>query len=184
MGDSTTRECRGCGTAFVAKRKDSTTCSRHCWYVARGTLLPAPLPQSTCALPSCGATFQPRSTKQECCSEAHGRSYWRVKAKAAGTYSNGSPEAKRRSDRKRTQWRRAKLRDPAAEQIDRDDIGDRDGWGCGLCGSPVDQALTYPHPDSPSLDHVVPLSRGGLHVESNVQISHLTCNVRKGARVA
>jgi 5-methylcytosine-specific restriction endonuclease McrA len=36
---------------------------------------------------------------------------------------------------------------------------------------------------SVSLDHVIPLSRGGNHEPGNVQCSHLACNVRKGARV-
>lgn len=60
----------------------------------------------------------------------------------------------------------------------------RDGWRCGLCRRKVDVGLTYPHPRSASLDHIVPLSLGGEHVRSNVQLAHLGCNVRKGARSA
>lgn len=36
---------------------------------------------------------------------------------------------------------------------------------------------------SVSLDHVVPLSQGGAHDPANVQLAHLTCNVRKGAQL-
>ncbi|MEW2302565.1 HNH endonuclease [Streptomyces sp. NPDC006655] len=62
-------------------------------------------------------------------------------------------------------------------------VFERDGWICGLCDKPVDRHLAYPAPMSASLDHVIPLSRGGHHEPENVQCSHLTCNVRKGARV-
>jgi hypothetical protein len=39
------------------------------------------------------------------------------------------------------------------------------------------------HPDrmSVSLDHVVPLSRGGSHSWENVRCAHLSCNVAKGS---
>lgn len=71
-----------------------------------------------------------------------------------------------------------------AEDVDRDVVGDRDGWCCGLCGQQVDKTLPYPDPMSPSLDHVVPLSRGGAHTYANTQITHLKCNVAKGAKTA
>lgn len=34
-----------------------------------------------------------------------------------------------------------------------------------------------------SVDHIVPLARGGSHSADNVQSAHLLCNLRKGARV-
>lgn len=35
-----------------------------------------------------------------------------------------------------------------------------------------------------SLDHIIPLSRGGHHTADNVQAAHLACNHRKGAKAA
>lgn len=102
------------------------------------------------------------------------------------TYHRGSqrksdsPEKKRLRDRKRTQRRRAIVSDPDADLIDRDQVGERDGWVCGICRRDVDNSLTYPEPLSASLDHVKPLARGGRHVWENVRISHLTCNVKRG----
>lgn len=68
------------------------------------------------------------------------------------------------------------------EQFNKFDVYDRDGWTCGICLDPVDPELMYPNPMSVSLDHVIPLSKGGGHLPSNTQCSHLSCNVRKGAR--
>lgn len=61
----------------------------------------------------------------------------------------------------------------------------RDDWTCQLCGGSIDPESTYPDPMMPSLDHIVPLSHRYTpgHVSSNVQASHLRCNLRKGDRV-
>lgn len=72
----------------------------------------------------------------------------------------------------------------AGELVQLSDVIDRDGVCCRLCGDPVDLRLKHPDPMSKSMDHVVPLSRGGRHELANVQLAHLVCNMRKGARVA
>lgn len=54
---------------------------------------------------------------------------------------------------------------------------------CGICTEPIDRAVKHPDPMSPSIDHVVPLSLGGPHKQTNLQWAHLACNIRKGARV-
>lgn len=56
-----------------------------------------------------------------------------------------------------------------------DDIYDRDGGICYLCGLPSPVEVTH-------FDHVVPLSRGGLHSDDNIRVTHSTCNLQKGAR--
>lgn len=53
---------------------------------------------------------------------------------------------------------------------------------CQICGEPCDRTskewgsagLLYP-----SIDHIVPLSRGGSHTWDNVQLAHLICNSYK-----
>lgn len=88
--------------------------------------------------------------------------------------------------RKQERWqrRRAQKLATTVEKFRHEDVYERDGWICGLCREPVDRELRYPNPKSPSLDHVIPLSRGGHHVLENVQLAHLTCNVKKQARIA
>jgi 5-methylcytosine-specific restriction endonuclease McrA len=55
---------------------------------------------------------------------------------------------------------------------------------CGFCGEPVDMTLSYPHRDSPSIDHIVPESLGGSHDRSNVRLAHFGCNARAGQALA
>ena len=48
---------------------------------------------------------------------------------------------------------------------------------CGICGKPVDRSLKYPDPGSPTIDHIVPITRGG-HPSAleNLQLAHFRCN--------
>lgn len=59
----------------------------------------------------------------------------------------------------------------------------RDGSDCSLCGEPVDSARPFPHPLSPSVDHVMPLSRGGGNTPENLALAHLSCNRAKSDTV-
>jgi hypothetical protein len=62
------------------------------------------------------------------------------------------------------------------ERIQRWAVVERDRHRCGICGTRVDPLLEYPDPMSASIDHIVPLSRGGTHTYDNVQLAHLKCN--------
>ena len=64
------------------------------------------------------------------------------------------------------------------------EIHERYGWMCYLCGTAVDRRVDPLHPDAPSIDHMVPLSKGGQHTRSNVARAHLHCNSSKQDRPA
>lgn len=82
------------------------------------------------------------------------------------------------------QKRRALKRATTAERIVAAEIYERDAWTCGLCSTHVDPLLVYPDPNSASLDHITPLSKGGTHTPDNVQLAHLRCNLAKNNRVS
>lgn len=85
---------------------------------------------------------------------------------------------------RRAARKRASTPGAPAAYVDRKRIFSDSGWTCGICTEPIDPSLAWPHPGSASLDHVVPLSRGGTHTSENCQPAHLRCNIHKGARVA
>ena len=55
---------------------------------------------------------------------------------------------------------------------------------CGICGKPVDMSLRYPNPMSKTIDHIIPINRGGHPSDiENLQLAHLTCNLDKSDRL-
>lgn len=79
--------------------------------------------------------------------------------------------------------RRQQKQHEGAELFTSQEIFERDGWVCGICGVPVDSSLKHPDPRSASIDHVIPLWAGGPHTRDNVQLAHLECNVEKRCRL-
>lgn len=56
---------------------------------------------------------------------------------------------------------------------------------CAICGKPIDLSLKFPHPLSSSIDHVIPVSKGGHPSDiANLQHAHLQCNRLKAAKLA
>jgi len=58
--------------------------------------------------------------------------------------------------------------------IDYSMIGRRDRMMCGICHKRVAKKDF-------SIDHIVPLSKGGVHAEWNLQVAHLRHNIQRGA---
>ena len=61
------------------------------------------------------------------------------------------------------------------ELVEPIEIFRRDNWTCYLCGGKVTSADV-------SLDHVVPITRGGQHTADNLACTHRECNYAKGHR--
>lgn len=55
----------------------------------------------------------------------------------------------------------------------------RDEWVCWICRDAIVRDAVYPDPLSPSVDHVIPVSKGGEHSMANVRAAHLICNSLK-----
>lgn len=53
------------------------------------------------------------------------------------------------------------------------------GAVCYLCGMAIDMALLANHKFSATIDHIIPLSRGGSHNLENTRPAHLSCNSKK-----
>src|SRR3954449_817931 len=63
------------------------------------------------------------------------------------------------------------------------DLGDRDGWTCWVCCGDVDPRCPSGSPHAPSVDHVVPRSRGGTNALTNLRLAHRRCNGQRGSRL-
>jgi 5-methylcytosine-specific restriction endonuclease McrA len=56
-------------------------------------------------------------------------------------------------------------------------------WICHLCRSAIDPRHRKPHPLCATIDHIIPLSRGGTHTWTNCAPAHAYCNFQKGDQV-
>ena len=114
------------------------------------------------------------------------------KVKAANDkYNSEHPERKKENARRNQIEHPEKHRDSehrrraikngvGSERINDIEIYERDKWVCQLCKKKVNKLLKYPEPLSPSLDHIIPLSKEGSHIRANVQLAHLKCNIKTG----
>lgn len=158
--------CHVCGGAFRAKRQDARLCSNTCGNRDRDL-------RGRCSVEDCTRGVR---AKGKC--DMHHKADLRAEGRIVQQPWN---------DRRRNNAhaRRARMQGaPIKGSAFLSQIIERDGGDCHLCGEPVDMALTYPDPRSKSVDHVVPLARGGAHAMSNCALAHLGCNVKKGAKIA
>ena len=86
------------------------------------------------------------------------------------------PRGSTAAGRRNAAVRHALLLAAFVEPVDRNLVYDRHAGVCGICGRLVPRADF-------AIDHIVPLSKGGLHSYANTQPSHSLCNSRKGARI-
>lgn len=189
--------CVDCGKSFSYEAGPGATRKR-CPEHYRG---PRP-----CAL--CGETCQPKFGKHHCRSctndlnEIAGNEPLE-KIKACGEC--GEPfvfrsrttfycskqcnwKARRRGDREavRAQWLMSRAKKIGANEVDRispSEVFERDGGICQLCNYPVNPTVEVPNPFAVTVDHKIPLSKGGAHTLENVQLAHFYCNSAKSDRV-
>ena len=151
--------CIQCDASLAGKRRDAKFCSPGCARVGQ-----AP----GCATSGCE---RPKRAKGFC-----GPCYNRSRR------SSGL-DVQPWNDRRRDNYHRRKAIKKGASTgrpVRLAEIRDRDRNRCHLCNLLV-PSKAWPHPLSPSLDHVVPLIRGGAHDPDNVRLAHLRCNTEKGA---
>jgi len=89
-----------------------------------------------------------------------------------------SPNGKA-ADKKKRHQRRAQKMGAHCDNFNPDEVFERDGYRCQLCGKKTRPDYNRFHPLFPNLDHIVPLSKGGNHTKRNTQCLCHQCNSTK-----
>lgn len=63
----------------------------------------------------------------------------------------------------------------------RDEVFERDNWTCRICNELLDRDAEPNSDWYPSIDHIVPYSKGGRHTADNLRAAHRWCNSIRGA---
>ena len=158
-----TIRCKRCGYVRDRKRKDI--------FFDKNISCPAcgnnrRLSGASAECVACGSIFIKYNPQHFLCEECH-----RKKERA------------QRSQHKRLREARAVKNGSADYSITLSGLIERDRGVCQLCGQAVDESDyiyigdTFMAGNSyPSIDHIIPLSKGGLHQWDNVQLAHRLCN--------
>jgi len=88
----------------------------------------------------------------------------------------------RRRERYRVKTaKRQKVSQPV--RISADVLIERDGNLCRLCDTEIDLNVPRNSRWGATIDHIVPLSKGGADELENLQLAHWICNIKKGSKV-
>lgn len=124
--------------------------------------------------PECGVRFRSGNPKKLYCStKCSNRAMWRRKSRRRGNQSTHVARAKRYG----VEYDRS---------ITLNRLIERDGMTCYICGKACtkdDKRWGTFGPDYPTIDHVIPLSKGGTHTWDNVRVACGICNELKGDEV-
>lgn len=149
------RQCRQCGETYQPQRRiRSWYCSRTCKYRAKSTR------PSVRACAHCGEDFTPSRVDHFLCSRPCSAAAHRLQSKF-----------------------RSRVGEPTRPGVWRAVIAERDDWRCGICGESVDRSAQYPDPGYGTLDHVIPVTRGGTNDLANLRLAHMHCNRSRGNRM-
>lgn len=115
----------------------------------------------------CGVPYLPIRAGQKCPAEE-----CKKDSKSMATSSHGGAE------RVRNTGKGGKTETVAPLQVFQ-----RDNWTCHICNQPTSRDIRdRRRPDSPTLDHVVPVEKGGAHTYENIRTAHFYCNGVRGSR--
>lgn len=159
--------CAKCGASKVTRDASRVYCSKRCSASMALKGRQMPLTQRECK--ACGVLFDGKAAARYC--DACGKARYREQSRLI----------KRKMDGKSIQ-ERARKHGCKREPIWRIKVYERDRWKCYLCGRKVVRSNTY-RPNQATIDHVIPLSKGGSHTYDNVRTSCQSCNSSKGDKI-
>ena len=124
--------------------------------------------------------YVPLPPKEIACVICNVKATYQGKGSGHRKYCDGcAREVASRAHKLQTRKRNLRLKTVRREPYTPLQIYKRDKWVCGICDKPINPKLKHPHLHSKTIDHVIPLSKGGADAPDNLQPAHLICNSYK-----
>lgn len=166
------KECLHCGAEYQTSCSTSKYCSSTCGYKYKQAEKAAKKKLFNIKCKECGKHFSTTNRQRVFCSNVCGNKY-----------KSRISEVKRRKTIKnngKVDW-----------EISIERLIKRDGSTCYLCGYKCDTkdyivtegGTIITGEDYPSIEHVIPVSKGGTHTWDNVKVAHRGCNNLKGVKI-
>jgi hypothetical protein len=166
------RECEICNTEFETRYKASFACSPECQRER------VRLWQKNKWVESLESRPQTKEIICKWCNEPVVVPYSMTGARKY--HDACKKQATRAKNRKKSVKRQgAKTQSNIVHEV----IAERDNYVCHICGELVDMSLPRRSHYGATLDHVIPIAKGGLDSEDNVKLAHWICNVRKSDKL-
>jgi hypothetical protein len=100
---------------------------------------------------------------------------------AYGRYCRNCSLVKRRERYRIKTAKRQKITNPI--RISADVLIERDGNNCHICLTEIDLSLARNSRFGATIDHVIPVSKGGADTLDNMKLAHWICNIKKGNKL-
>lgn len=84
---------------------------------------------------------------------------------------------------KRVHTKRALKNNGLSDAYTRGEVFKRYGGYCIVCDLQIDTTIKWPHPETYTIHHIMPLSKGGDDTLNNVAPAHWKCNLEVGNKV-
>ena len=125
-----------------------------------------------------------------CTQPVYGK-YFKLHAACRNIHKRNKKESYKKTESYRQSKRNQRAKRKALERgamtvetVNVETILERDNYYCYLCGIKTPRELRGTYADNaPEIDHVIPLSKGGLHIESNLRCACRKCNAEKSDRI-
>ncbi len=129
----------------------------------------------------CGTNFVSSNTTNRTCSSECAKSF-RYEYKKKKQNMDRKTLDGRRKRRISKDRRRARQHNAYVGDVVRSQIYERDGDRCWICEEQTDPNVVVPHPNAPTIDHIIALAVGGTHEPKNCATACFRCNAIKGDR--
>lgn len=156
------RKCEQCNQLFNTKCMNKKYCSKKCQRRHANGYVGVFQPK-LCACPVCNTIFVSSRINSQCCSDECRKQLARITRK--GRYKHLQHEGKF---------------DPSVTLVN---VFNKFNGKCAICDKQMKMEGDWRSDDYPSMDHIIPLSKGGTHEWKNIQLLCRKCNCEKHDKI-